>query len=134
VDAALVRHVWQRAQRRCEYCQLYQDHDELAFEVDHVIARKHGGATRAHNLALACFFCNAHKGPNIAGRDPATGKLTPLFNPRRHRWARHFRWKRATLVGRTPIGRTTVAVLYINDPFRIELREGLVLEGLFPPA
>jgi hypothetical protein len=36
-------------------------------------------------------------------------------------------------VGLTAIGRTTVAVLNINDPFRVELRQGLIEEGLFPP-
>jgi len=28
----------------------------------------------------------------------------------------------------------TVAVLNINDPFRVELREGLIDEGIFSPA
>ena len=41
---------------------------------------------------------------------------------------------RAYLVGRTPVGRVTVAVLNINDPFRVELRQRLIDEGLFPPA
>jgi hypothetical protein len=46
--------------------------------------------------------------------------------------ARHFRWQGAYLVGRTPLGRATVAVLNINDSYRVELREGLINEGLFP--
>ena len=71
---------------------------------------------------------------NSAGHDPQTRKLTPLFNPRRHKWAWHFRWQGAYLIGRTPVGRVTVAVLNVNDPFRIELREGLIEEGIFPPA
>ena len=70
----------------------------------------------------------------ISGRDRLTRKLTPLFNPRRHKWSRHFRWEGARLVGRTPIGRVTVEVLNVNDPFRVELREELMEEGLFPPA
>jgi len=37
------------------------------------------------------------------------------------------------LIGRTPVGRVTVALLRINDPFRVELREGLIAEGVFPP-
>jgi hypothetical protein len=36
-------------------------------------------------------------------------------------------------VGRTAIGRVTVELLKINDPFRIELREALMEEGVFPP-
>jgi hypothetical protein len=33
-----------------------------------------------------------------------------------------------------PAGRVTVAVLDLNDPLRVELRERLIDEGLFPPA
>jgi hypothetical protein len=35
---------------------------------------------------------------------------------------------------RTAVGRVTVAVLNMNDPFRVALREGLILQGRFPPA
>ncbi len=57
--------------------------------------------------------------------------LTSLFNPRRHRWPRHFRWQGAYLIGRSPIGRVTIALLNINDRFRVALREMLIEEGLF---
>jgi hypothetical protein len=134
MDAALARQVWQRAGGYCEYCQIAQEFDDTRFEIDHIIARKHHGPTIAGNLALACLHDNSHKGSNIAGLDPQTGKLTPLFNPRRQQWSRHFRWQGAYLIGRTPVGRVTVAVLNINHPFRVGLREGLIAEGLFPPA
>jgi hypothetical protein len=134
VDPSLIQLVWERAGRRCEYCRLPQDCDYDPFEIDHVIARKHGGQTVANNLALSCFHCNAFKGPNIAGVDPRTRRVAPLFNPRRQKWAAHFRWRGAHLMGRTPAGRATVAVLNINDPFRVDLRERLAAEGLFPPA
>jgi hypothetical protein len=132
MDAALVRLIWQRAGHRCEYCAIPQDYDEILFEIDHIISRKHHGPTIASNLALSCFFCNSFKGSDIGGLDPKTRKLTPLFNPRRQKWTRHFRWQGATLIGRTPVGRVTIAVLNINDPFRIHLRESLIEEGLFP--
>ncbi len=90
---------------------------------DHIIAKQHGGKTRADNLALACARCNLHKGPNIAGVDPQTAKLTRLFNPRTDRWTDHFRWRKARLVGPSAIGRTTVVVLAINHPYRVALRE-----------
>ncbi|HKI35820.1 MAG TPA: HNH endonuclease signature motif containing protein [Gemmataceae bacterium] len=134
MDAALIQQVWQRAQHCCEYCRMPQDHDDTTFEIDHIIARKHGGPTVARNLALSCFWCNSFKGSDLGGLDPHTRKLTPLFNPRRHKWSRHFRWDGPFLRGRTPIGRVTIAVLHINDPFRVELREGLIEEGLFPPS
>jgi hypothetical protein len=78
------------------------------------------------------LHCNGHKGPNIAGLDLRTKKVTKLFNPRRHKWERHFRWDGAYLVGRTPVGRATVAVLAINSPYLLRLRQELVEEGLFP--
>lgn len=134
MDAALVQFVRQRAGNCCEYCQMPQDFDDSPFEIDHIVALKHNGPTVARNLALSCLHDNSHKGSNIAGLDPRTRKLTPLFNPRRHKWDRHFRWQGAYLIGRTPIGRVTVAVLNINDPLRVELRKGLIEEGLFPPA
>src|SRR5215475_4919031 len=70
MERALEKLVWRRAGRRCEYCQVAQEHDPLPFEIDHVIAKKHRGPTRASNLCLACFACNNHKGPNVAGVDP----------------------------------------------------------------
>jgi hypothetical protein len=133
MERALEELVWRRARGRCEYCRLHQDNHDLPFEIDHIIALKHRGPTRPSNLCLACFACNNHKGPNIAGIDPRTGKLTPLFNPRRHKWGRHFRWDGPVLVGLTPIGRTTIAVLEINLAYRVDLRQGLINEGSFPP-
>jgi hypothetical protein len=85
-------------------------------------------------MRCVCYFCNSFKGSDVAGFDRKTGKLTRLFNPRRQKWTRHFRWQGACLVGRTAIGRVTVALLRINDPFRVALREGLVAERRFPPT
>jgi len=109
-----------------------QNFDDITFEIDHIISRRHGGLTVAGNLALSCFWCNSFKGSDLGGLDPHTRKLSPLFNPRRHKWSRHFHWDGPFLRGRTAIGRVTVAVLHVNDPFRVELRQGLVEEGLFP--
>ena len=66
MERTLKDHVWQLAAGRCEYCQLSQEQDELAFEIDHIIARKHRGPERAGNLCLACFACNNHKCSNIS--------------------------------------------------------------------
>ena len=134
MDAALTRLVWQRANGRCEYCQMPQAADAATFQIDHVIARKHDGPTVASNLCLSCYYCNVFKGSDLAGRDKKTRKITPLFNPRRHKWSKHFAWQGARLVGLTPTGRVTVALLHINDEYRVELREGLIEEGVFPPV
>lgn len=133
MDESSARLVWVRAGNRCEYCLLHQDDSNLTFEVDHVIAKKHGGKTTTANLALSCYYCNSYKGANIAGRDPKTNKLTPLFNPRRNKWHRHFRWDGVVLVGRTPIGRCTVTVLRVNEPEAVAVRAALAEAGLFPP-
>jgi HNH endonuclease len=131
MDAALQRLVWQRAGGRCEYCRLPQAGSRAAFEIDHIIACHHHGRTVSGNLALSCAFCNGYKGPNLTGRDPHGGKLTPLFHPRRHKWSYHFRYEGGTLIGRTAIGRTTVDVLRINHPQRVALREILIAAGVF---
>src|SRR4051812_8962631 len=107
MNRALMNLVRQRARDRCEYCRMPQAFELLAFQIDHIIAVSHGGATRAENLALACFDCNSFKGTNLAGIDPKTRRVTALFNPRRHKWARHFRWQGVVLIGWTPRGRAT---------------------------
>ncbi len=129
----LDRLVRKRAGFACEYCRMPQQFDELPFEIDHVIAKQHRGETVAENLALTCFACNHHKGPNLSGIDPKTRRITRLFHPRRHKWDRHFRWRGPVLVGRSAIGRATVAVLAINLPYRVALRQALIEDGLFPP-
>lgn len=125
--------VWRRASGICEYCRMPQIYDDLTFEVEHIIARKHGGLTVPENLALACFACNAYKGPNIAGLDPNTGAVVRLFHPRNDPWGEHFEWNRALLLGKTPIGRVTIEVLRINLRIRFLLRQTLIEEGVFPP-
>ena len=119
MEQVLVNQVWQRASSLCEYCRMPQQHDVLTFQIDHIIARKHHGSDELGNLALACFACNNHKGPNIAGVDTETGQVIRLFHPRQDNWKDHFEWYRAVLVGRTPIGRATVDVLSINLPHRV---------------
>lgn len=123
--------VRERAGQRCEYCQMPASCDPIPFEIDHIIARKHGGATEPGNLALSCFSCNVHKGPNLAGLDPLLEVLTRLFHPRADAWAEHFAWQGPTLLGLTAIGRTTIAVLVINASHRQALRAALQEEGIW---
>src|ERR1051326_5780020 len=111
MDESLRSLVLKRARACCEYCLLSQAFASGIFEIDHIVARQHLGPTIASNLPLTCFFCNRFKGPNLAGVDPKTRKRTWLFNPRRHQWHRHFRWRGAELQGRTAVGRATVVTL-----------------------
>lgn len=129
MDQRLRQTVRQRARGRCEYCHLAEDHSILPFEIEHIIAEKHGGLSVGENLALACRYCNAYKGPNIAGIDPSTDEVVPLYHPRRERWDEHFVWKGPFLTGLTSIGRVTIAVLRMNHPEMVSLRQSLLAEG-----
>lgn len=123
-----------RAGDLCEYCRLPQAYVRQRLHVEHIRAKQHGGPTVPANLALACQQCNLSKGPNATGFDPDTDAVVRLFHPRRQNWSRHFHWDGAILVGRTPAGRATVAVLAINEPNRVVRRMALIAAGVFPPA
>jgi hypothetical protein len=100
MDEVLRRFVRERAGHRCECCGIIQAHVPFAaFHIDHVIPRQHGGTDDAANLALACYHCNLHKGPNLTGIDPDTGAIVPLFHPRRDAWHEHFTLQDVTIVG-----------------------------------
>jgi hypothetical protein len=134
VPSALREFVRRRARDICEYCQMPHEFYRSSFQPDHIIAESHHGPTVARNLCWACFHCNLHKRTNLAGIDPKTGNRTWLFNPRRMKWTRHFRWDGLLLVGRTSVGRATIEVLKINDDDYVETRDALIAEGVFPPS
>jgi hypothetical protein len=136
IPSALRAATLERADGRCEYCQQPDDRELNAYphEVDHVIARKHGGKTGRENLAYACFDCNRHKGTDLASIDPHTGKVTQLFNPRLQNWRRHFRLRAdGTIIPRTAVGRATVYLLHVNDPLRVQIRAALIAAGKLNP-
>ena len=85
MDAILAALVRERARSTCEYCRLPETLLAIPFEIDHILAQKHGGLTREENLALSCFYCNSYKGPNIAGIDPASDRIVRCAAHRGHR-------------------------------------------------
>ena len=124
---ALVR---QRAGNRCEYCGLRQEVIPASrFHIEHIQAKKHGGTDDPANLGLACISCNLSKGPNLAGIDALSSNMVALFHPRQDLWATHFERIGALIVGRTPTGRATVAVLNMNAPENVDLRAKLLAHG-----
>jgi hypothetical protein len=129
--SALEKKTRTRAENRCEYCQFPEEFSRLPHVLDHILPQQHGGRTMVSNLALCCGFCNRHKGPNLAGRDPRTGSLTRLFNPRLDRWERHFLWRGVRLQGLTAIGRVTIYVLAMNHGNQVSMRKPLMNDGLF---
>lgn len=116
--------VIERTDGRCEYC-LKPQVFYFAHEVDHVIARKHGGETTSANLAFACFECNRNKGSDIASVDPESGELTFLFNPRSQNWKEHFYLLNGRIEPLTAYGRVTVFLLQLNHEDRIQERVAL---------
>ncbi|WP_395746242.1 HNH endonuclease [Prosthecobacter sp.] len=122
VPASLAARVRTRAAHRCEYCRLPRAATQAPFEVEHIIPLKHEGPTTLENLAFACFHCNRHKGVNLCGLHPRTGKLIRLFDPRRDEWTRHFRLTDGRLAGKTDIGKATVQVLHMNKLEQVQLR------------
>ncbi len=131
MDLSLERIVREWAGQRCEYCRIPAIASEFSFPIDHVIARQHAGATALENLALSCPHFNYHKGPNLAGIDPETGRHTKLSHPRRNRWRSHFGWDGPVILAKTAVGRTTLYVLAMNHPDRIEVQRCLVDADLF---
>ena len=132
IPAPLRRFVIERARGCCEYCLLHQDDTAFAHHVDHVIALKHGGRTEEENLALACMECNLHKGSDLAAIDPVEKVVVSLFNPRVQRWSEHFTVVNASVVGTTPTGRATAALLRMNESARLLERQRLLTAGLYP--
>ena len=126
MDETLRQFVRQRAGNRCEYCRIPQHAlPWAAFHIEHIAARQHGGTDDAENLALACRRCNGYKGPNLASIDPDTGLVTRLFNPRVDKWHDHFFIQDHIIEGCTHVGRSTVKLLNMNDPDRIQVRAEL---------
>lgn len=132
VPVALRRLVRDRADLRCEYCLIPERFTLTTHWVDHVVAEKHGGRTDELNLALSCSLCNQHKGTDLSSIDPLDGQITPLFHPRRDRWAQHFRLAvNGAIEPLTATGRVTVRLLQMNSPERAEERVLLALAGAY---
>lgn len=131
VPAHLRQLVIERAKEQCEYCLFPQSAALLSFEMEHIIAEKHGGTTEAENLALACPYCNRAKGTDLGSIDPETRKLTPFFNPRTQKWSEHFQVNGAAITPLTAEGRVTVAILQFNQSERLQERERLISAGQY---
>jgi hypothetical protein len=132
ISATLRQAVIERADNCCEYCLLSQEDNFFPFEVDHIRAEKHGGASVSDNLAWSCSNRNGFKGSDIGSIDPFTDKLTPLFNPRLQVWSEHFRLDGARIEPLTPEGRVTVFLLRLNRLESIAEHEALITLNRYP--
>lgn len=93
----------------------------------------HGGESSSDNLVLACLKCNRRKGANLTAIDPVDRTVVIIFNPRLQVWGEHFTLVGAYIVGTTPTGRATTALLRLNDEQRVERRQVLILGQRYPP-
>ncbi len=121
---------------RCGYCRSPQRYVLGLLEIDHIIPTARGGGDDEDNLWLACRLCNGFKGTQTRALDPLTGRWVRLFNPRRQRWARHFRWSAdgTEVHGRTASGRATVIALQLNHAIARLVRSAWVAAGWHPPT
>jgi len=135
ISRQLRKSVAERARYRCGYCLTSEQVVGLAMEVEHLIPQALGGPTREENLWLACSPCNAFKGHRIAARDPESGQMVRLFNPREQSWKEHFLWVEsgARILGRTAVGRATTNALRLNRPLLVRARRAWVQAGWHPP-
>jgi hypothetical protein len=132
----LRRTLSEQANGRCEYCQCPEAFSPQTFSVEHIVPKSKGGTDDMENLGFSCQGCNGFKSAKVDSIDPATGKHTVLFHPRIHTWQEHFSWDDSGqyIVGLTPIGRVTVALLRLNREYVVNLRKVLVLAGEHPPG
>lgn len=132
ISTALRQVVLQRANGCCEYCLMSLQNLYLRYEIDHVIAEKHGDPTTEDNLSLSCMRCNRNKGSDIASFDWDSKEIVALYNPRLMRWDEHFEHLEGWLKGRTKIGEITIRLLKLNTPDRIDERRVFSLTGDYP--
>ena len=132
INEELRAEIAQRAGWRCEYCLIHDEDSGFPHQVDHIVSRKHGGSSTPNNLAYACVICNRCKGSDIASIEPGTGEIIRLFDPRRDRWADHFRIDGALIEPITIVGSTTARLLRLNAPERILERRLLQTLDRYP--
>jgi hypothetical protein len=120
----------------CGYFQAPQSVLPYRLEIEHLLPSSLGGADGRDNLWLSCHKCNKLRSNHLEALDPITEARVAIFNPRQHNWVDHFAWDRGGLqiVGRTALGRATVALLSLNDAYHQRARSVWILTGLFPPA
>jgi HNH endonuclease len=135
IPAALREQVAADARHRCGYCLCQTSIVGMTLEVEHLKPEGSGGRTVRGNLWLACPTCNKHKGVRVRVPVPGTKRTVRLFNPRRDRWADHFRWIDGgeRVEGITDVGRATVAALKLNLGVRVIARRRWISAGWHPP-
>ena len=127
--------VEKRAKGCCEYCYSQQFFSSDRFTLDHIQPYSQEGSNLSENLAFSCQGCNRRKYTHTKAIDPKTQKKVPLYNPRKHKWKKHFQWVNGyqEIEGISKIGRATVEKLELNRTGVRNLRRVLSESGEHPP-
>lgn len=135
ISAELEKRVRKAAGNRCGYCLVSQQHIPTKLEIEHIEPKSKDGSDDESNLWLACGACNKFKGKKVDGYDAVTKRVVSLFNPRRQKWATHFKWSSdgIMIIGITAVGRVTVEALKLNNELALGARRVWVSVGLHPP-
>lgn len=124
--------VAERAKFRCEYCKIHEEDMFLSFEIDHIIAQKHGGGNEIENLSFACPHCNQHKGTDLTTFVDSYNDIVQLYNPRKDSWEEHFETNQGLIIAKTKIATATIKLLKMNDIDLVILRGILSEINRFP--
>lgn len=135
ISVSLKQLVFERASGMCEYCRSQAKFAINPLVIDHIQPISRGGKTVSGNLALACQTCNNYKYTKIEAPDPVTNQAVSLFHPRQMIWQEHFIWNEdvTQMIGITPIGRATIALLQTNRGGVSNMRRVLSIMGYHPP-
>ena len=132
VSSTLRALVARRASYLCEYCLIHEEDTWFGCQVDHIVSRKHGGASVADNLAYACGFCNRFKGSDLGSISEISGQLTPFFNPRIAHWADNFVLRGSLILPISAAGEVTVRIFGFNSEEQVLERQALIVKGRYP--
>ncbi|HBE17700.1 MAG TPA: HNH endonuclease [Cyanobacteria bacterium UBA11149] len=135
IPVALKQLVFDRAKGICEYCRSQAKFAIDSLVIDHIQPVSRGGETIANNLALSCQTCNNYKYTKTEANDPVTNEVVSLFHPRQMIWQEHFTWNEdvTQMIGITPVGRATIALLQTNREGVRNIRRVLAIMGYHPP-
>ncbi len=134
ISDKLRQKIVEQAGNRCGYCLGEQRYIFAPLEIDHLLPTAKGGTDDEENLWLACRLCNSHKGTQIYGIDNHTKRKTPLFNPRKQNWKRHFKIiNEIEIVGKRAVGQVTINALQMNNHLAITVRKNWLIAGWYPP-
>ncbi len=135
ISSATKKLVFERANGYCEYCKCSSDFSTEPFSIEHIIPKSKNGTDSPNNLALACIGCNIYKSDKTTFLDTITQGFFPLYNPRISNWDEHFIWDESltSMIGKTAIGRVTIAAIRLNRRQLKNLRRALIAIGEHPP-